>query len=280
MNYVGNIPEQNVIHTTMDRYDYVSPENPTIDVDPSTLYTTWLNVSTGELFVCRSNEVGLNMWIGQLGTTIGQLPLEGLVYSMGAIEGEIVTDLSGEGHLADITGNLIEADNGIEFDGASFLSFSDLYEMHEYTKDFTIGGSFTLSEILDYVGIVSKVESSSTKQFSLITSPDGSAKFDYEIGSNNFSVDIPSSVVNVGERAYFILSVSYGVVAKLEVNGVVVESLAPTETEVGPDLLQIGRRGGTYLDSYFTGILHSLNIYSKELVGVEKSNLAWVLMNL
>ena len=71
MNYIGNIPELNVVHTDSDRYDYVFSSNPTISTNPSTLYATWLNIMTGELFICRDNTMGGNIWIGQAGTSVG-----------------------------------------------------------------------------------------------------------------------------------------------------------------------------------------------------------------
>ncbi len=70
MKYIGNIPEQNIIHTTADRYDYVYASNPTIDVNTSVTYATWLNSITGELFVCTDNTTDFNVWMGQFGTII------------------------------------------------------------------------------------------------------------------------------------------------------------------------------------------------------------------
>lgn len=70
MKYIGNIPELNIVHTTADRYDYVYASNPTIDVNPSVSYATWLNITTGELFVCKDTTEDLNIWQGQLGSTI------------------------------------------------------------------------------------------------------------------------------------------------------------------------------------------------------------------
>jgi hypothetical protein len=52
------------------QFDYIQKGNPTIDVNPRTLYATWLNVTTGELFICINPTKGDNVWKGQLGTTV------------------------------------------------------------------------------------------------------------------------------------------------------------------------------------------------------------------
>jgi len=55
------------------QFDYVNPGNPTISVNPKKLYATWLNISTGELFICLDVDFGSNVWRGQFGTTIMSL---------------------------------------------------------------------------------------------------------------------------------------------------------------------------------------------------------------
>ena len=75
MNYIGNIPELNIVHTDSDRYDYVFASNPTIDINPSVPYATWLNILTGELFICRDATPDLNLWLGMRGTKIYDFPI-------------------------------------------------------------------------------------------------------------------------------------------------------------------------------------------------------------
>ena len=80
MNYIGNIPELNIVHTDSDRYDYVFASNPTIDINPSVPYATWLNITSGELFICTSNTVDENSWRGQNGSSVN---LEGHIQISG-----------------------------------------------------------------------------------------------------------------------------------------------------------------------------------------------------
>lgn len=51
-------------------FDYINPGSPTISVNPSVAFVTWLNTTSGEIFVCTDNTVGANVWYGQMGTTV------------------------------------------------------------------------------------------------------------------------------------------------------------------------------------------------------------------
>jgi len=55
---------------TQPGFDYVVPANPTVSVNPDRPFVTWLNRATGELFVCRDNTFGANVWVGQMGTVV------------------------------------------------------------------------------------------------------------------------------------------------------------------------------------------------------------------
>lgn len=58
------------------QFDYIQKGNPTIDVNPRTLYATWLNLETGELFICINNRSEENVWVGGSGLTIGKITVE------------------------------------------------------------------------------------------------------------------------------------------------------------------------------------------------------------
>ena len=70
MKYIGNEPGLEIVNLGTDLADYVSPVNPAINTNPSTIPVSWFNNVTGEMFYCTSNSIGANIWIGQLGTTI------------------------------------------------------------------------------------------------------------------------------------------------------------------------------------------------------------------
>ena len=140
MKYLGNSPPLDITTYDAERYDYVFYGNPTDSVNPSCLYATWLNASTGEVFVCRDNTVDQNVWTGQLGTlikTVGFLSFVGAsshsvalpaIYSLGTgdftIESKIRTTDVGFNYFIsnknNFTGNFVRiglgnADGTIRF---------------------------------------------------------------------------------------------------------------------------------------------------------------------
>ena len=71
MKYIGNPPPLEIDQAfSTDRWDYVMTGNPAVDTNPSSYPVTWLNLTTGEEFICIDNTVGVNVWKGTLGTTI------------------------------------------------------------------------------------------------------------------------------------------------------------------------------------------------------------------
>jgi len=74
MRYLGNQPAIQIEQTfSRNRWDFVVPGNPTVDVNPSAVNCTWLNIATGEEFICVDNTVDGNIWRGQTGSTITPL---------------------------------------------------------------------------------------------------------------------------------------------------------------------------------------------------------------
>lgn len=50
------------------RFDYIAPVNPNGSINPPTRPVTWLNTSTGEIFICVDNSIEDNLWLGQRGS--------------------------------------------------------------------------------------------------------------------------------------------------------------------------------------------------------------------
>lgn len=71
--YIGNHPVGEIVQYSGSRWDYVNTENPSYDTDPDKTGATWLNLTTGEEFVCTNNTAGFNEWVGSLGTWINVL---------------------------------------------------------------------------------------------------------------------------------------------------------------------------------------------------------------
>lgn len=47
---------------SVTKFDYTSTSNPTISTNPSVPNATWLNTSTGALYICTNNTAGVNVW--------------------------------------------------------------------------------------------------------------------------------------------------------------------------------------------------------------------------
>ena len=102
-------------------YDYLSPNDPTVDTNPDVPYLKWLNTTTGEEFVCIDNTTDENKWTGK-DNDIGMIPREGLIlewidtYNQSAKES---TGFSSNGVLTKAQ-SVIENDrlHILDFDGA------------------------------------------------------------------------------------------------------------------------------------------------------------------
>jgi hypothetical protein len=55
-------------------FDYVSDLNPSENTNPGKDNAIWFNYQTLELFVCQSNTISQNVWVGNNNTVIGTLP--------------------------------------------------------------------------------------------------------------------------------------------------------------------------------------------------------------
>ena len=51
-------------------FDYVQAGDPTIDVNPNMVGVSWLNITSGELFICTDVSTDSNIWKGQLGSVV------------------------------------------------------------------------------------------------------------------------------------------------------------------------------------------------------------------
>ena len=75
-------------------FDYINTANPTVDVNPDRPYVTWLNSSTGEIFVCKDATAGSNVWYGQNGNSVERyieyltldIPLRGNLIDMSSTQ--------------------------------------------------------------------------------------------------------------------------------------------------------------------------------------------------
>lgn len=92
-------------------FDYVQSGNPTIDVNPGFEGALWLNMYTGEVFICNYMVTNDNFWVGQLGTTVGTSLLERMEVNLPKISWY---DASNTASLWNDVGKTIHATDGLE----------------------------------------------------------------------------------------------------------------------------------------------------------------------
>lgn len=51
-------------------FDYTETTNPFITTNPTAVGATWINTTSGEIFVCTDATTDANVWVGQMGTTV------------------------------------------------------------------------------------------------------------------------------------------------------------------------------------------------------------------
>ena len=69
--YMGNPRTIVLAQESIPVANYEYSSNPTTFSNPKYVPCSWLNTISGELFICIDNTDSLNVWKGQLGTTIG-----------------------------------------------------------------------------------------------------------------------------------------------------------------------------------------------------------------
>ena len=70
--YLGNPKTIIMSQDAMPVANYEYPVNPVITSNPKYIPCSWVNTSSGEIFICTDNTTDANVWVGQLGTTVSQ----------------------------------------------------------------------------------------------------------------------------------------------------------------------------------------------------------------
>jgi hypothetical protein len=61
--------------TGISGFDYTSGSSPVVTTNPSSIGATWINTTSGEIFVCHDITSGENEWLGTAGTEVVPVPL-------------------------------------------------------------------------------------------------------------------------------------------------------------------------------------------------------------
>jgi hypothetical protein len=54
----------------LQRFDYEETSDPLVTTNPPCVPVTWMNLTTGELFICTDNTIDSNVWVGQIETDV------------------------------------------------------------------------------------------------------------------------------------------------------------------------------------------------------------------
>jgi len=134
------------------------------------------------------------------------------------------------------------------------------------TKDFTLVAWFYPQDATD-TSIISKITNASEKQY-WIHLYNNKYRFEYERSANNYFLE--AGTVNLNEWNNIVVTVDSSLQINMYTNGQLISSdVAPAEVSALGDNVNIGRRGGSYNDNYFKGIIDSVSIYSRTLSAEE-----------
>lgn len=65
MKYLGNQPGIELVQSYENGFDYLVAGAPSVSTNPDSLYATWLDITTGVVYVCIDNTPGANIWKAQ-----------------------------------------------------------------------------------------------------------------------------------------------------------------------------------------------------------------------
>lgn len=152
------------------QFDYVNKGDPTIDVNPRRLYATWLNLTSGELFICTDATTGANVWYGQAGTVVSSEydpyfdSVELLLHGNGAHNSSSIIDSSNRGASPSLTGTVITSSNHYKFNGSSLYFDGGTYLEYPASSYWEIGtGDFTLETWVYFLGPAKAIDNNGNR---------------------------------------------------------------------------------------------------------------------
>jgi len=127
------------------QFDYILKQDPTITINPKKLYVTWMNLTSGELFICIDNTPDDNAWRGQLGTMIGgdvSDPNTVLLLPLATESG--YADFSPKGHTFTPSGGMSISTADNEYGSSLHIDGVDGRGEIPSSSDFDFTGDFTV----------------------------------------------------------------------------------------------------------------------------------------
>ncbi|HLB74668.1 MAG TPA: LamG domain-containing protein [Sedimentisphaerales bacterium] len=185
--------------------------------------------------------------------------------------GNLVLDQSGYDNDGTIIGGALrapgrneDAGNAIDLNGSSqYVNVPNSTSL-SLTKDFTLAAWIHPDVVSGSHGIVTKLEGTSNKQYTL-TFNNGELRFEYELSGNNYATS-GGTVVTAGEWQHVAVTIDSLLLVNLYIDGVSVASeTAPGEVLAQSNPVVIGRWSGSYNSNYFDGLIDDVQIYMRAL---------------
>jgi hypothetical protein len=135
MELIGNQISYDIVDPNFEKWDYWQTSDPLNTTNPSHLFMTWMNLSTGEKFTCIDNTIDANVWIGNLGTVV-----YGGLFDFGDM-----TEVD-EGSALSVTSNKITASNWVNRQDQTYL-YRDYGA--DYVDDFEVSFKVNVTSTID-----------------------------------------------------------------------------------------------------------------------------------
>lgn len=137
-------------------FDYTETTNPLTTTNPTAIGATWINTTTGEIFVCIDATAGGNVWVGTAGSSVGYLwtpsEITTTVWLDAADVNTIITDVGvsqwsdksgNNNHATQVSSALQPSYDGhnrrLVFDGAEWLLLPDSLASLNSVSSFVVG---------------------------------------------------------------------------------------------------------------------------------------------
>ena len=166
---------------------------------------------------------------------------------------------------------------GVQLDGSNdYVNVAHTADLN-VTKGYTLSAWIKPDDLVGVQAIISKVTNANDKQYLLQLRDGGSLQFEYEVGGNNYHHNFGGSVT-ANTWHHVAVTVSSTLEIRVYLDGIRLDDAttvtAPAEVNTNTNDLNIGRRGGTYNDRYFDGVIDDARLYHEVLDAAAIGDLA------
>lgn len=249
-------------------FTYTETTDPLVTTNP-VLSATWLNSTSGEIFVCIDNTTDENTWVGQLGTVIlfDDIYFNSVVLllSMDGSDGGITfTDLSSSVATVTAEGNAAVSTARQKF-GTGSLEL-DATSSYLETDQISLAGDFTIecwiyhdARTQDKAAIFSNYTAFGAGSLSLFAGHNGASTTQYQVAVDGVFPAINAGILEFNEWIHVAL-VRYGTTMTLYIGGVSVGTCTSYATLTTAASFYIGVAADNIQGTSFDGAIDEFRI--------------------